>query len=182
MLLESNKPIINSGIINFHLKGTDEKIYSLTDFEDKKILVIVFMCNHCPYVKAVIDRLIRLQDEFTEKGVQFIGINSNDEETYPEDSPENMKNFYKERKMNFPYLRDDTQEIAKLYEAVCTPDIYVYDSERKLKYRGRIDDNWKDENKVTKRELSDAIKRLMEGKEPDRIQNPSMGCSIKWKL
>lgn len=182
MLLESNKPILNSGIIEFRLRGTDEKIYSLKDFEDKKILVIVFMCNHCPYVKAVIGRLIKLQSEFEVKGVQFIGINPNDVEAYPEDSAENMKIFYGNSGMNFPYLRDDTQETAKLYGAVCTPDIFVYDKERNLKYRGRIDDNWKDEDKVTKRELSDVVKRLLEGKELGRIQNPSMGCSIKWKL
>lgn len=181
-MLESNEPKLNTGIIDFHLKGTDEKVYSLENFKDKKILVIVFMCNHCPYVKAITDRLTGLQEEFASQGVQFIGINPNDEEAYPEDSFENMKIFYKDRKLNYPYLRDDTQEIARLYDAVCTPDIYVYDSERKLKYRGRIDDNWKDEKMVTRRELSDAIKKIIEGNEPGKIQNPSMGCSIKWKL
>ena len=181
-MLESNEPKLNTGIIDFHLKGTDEKVYSLENFKDKKILVIVFMCNHCPYVKAITDRLTGLQEEFASQGVQFIGINPNDEEAYPEDSFENMKIFYKDRKLNYPYLRDDTQEIARLYDAVCTPDIYVYDSERKLKYRGRIDDNWKDEKIVIRRELSDAIKKIIEGNEPGKIQNPSMGCSIKWKL
>jgi peroxiredoxin len=182
MLLESNEPKLNTDIIDFHLKGTDEKIYSLNNFKDKKIIVIVFMCNHCPYVKAVIDRLTGLQKEFESKSVQFIGINPNDEEAYPEDSFENMKIFFRDREMNFPYLRDDTQEIAKLYDAVCTPDIYVYNGERILKYRGRLDDNWKEESKVTRRELYDAINNIIEGNEPDKIQNPSLGCSIKWKL
>lgn len=181
MLLESNEPKLNTDIIDFRLKGTDEKIYSLKNFKDKKILVIVFMCNHCPYVKAVVGRLTGLQEEFTSRSVQFIGINPNDEETYPEDSFENMKIFYGDRGMNFPYLRDDTQEIAKSYDAVCTPDIYVYNSERKLKYRGRIDDNWKEESMVTRRELYDAINKIIEGNEPDKIQSPSLGCSIKWK-
>ena len=181
MLLESRKGNLNSGIVDFNLKGTDGGMYSLGDFASSKILVMVFMCNHCPYVKAVIGRLVRLQDEFSERGVRFIGINPNDETAYPEDSLENMKLFYEEWKMNFPYLRDDTQETAKAYDAVCTPDIYVYDENRLLRYRGRIDDNWKDESLVSKRELADAINNLLEGRQVGEVQNPSMGCSIKWK-
>lgn len=181
MSLESGKGKQNSGIIDFHLKGTDGNIYSLKNFEDGKIIVIVFMCNHCPYVKAVIHRLVKLQDEYFSKGVRFIGINSNDEDTYPEDSFDNMKKYYKEWKMNFPYLYDETQETARLYDAVCTPDVYVYDGYRVLRYRGRIDDNWKDGNAVTKRELAEALNNLIEGKDVSELQNPSIGCSIKWK-
>jgi peroxiredoxin len=181
MLLESRKGNLNSEIVDFHLMGIDDKIYSPGDFAGAKILVIVFMCNHCPYVKAVIGRLVKLQDEFSGMGVRFIGINPNDEKTYPEDSLENMKHYYIKWKMNFPYLRDDTQETAKSFDAICTPDIYVYDENRILKYRGRIDDNWKDENSVSKRELADALTCLLEGRQVSENQNPSIGCSIKWK-
>jgi len=181
MSVESRKGNLNSGIIGFNLKGTDDKVYSPGDFADSKILVVIFMCNHCPYVKAVIGRLVSLQDEFADRGVRLIGINPNDEKIYPEDSLENMKHYYNEWKMNFPYLRDDTQETAKSYDAVCTPDIYVYDENRILRYRGRIDDNWKDENSVSKRELADALTDLLEGRQVSENQNPSMGCSIKWK-
>jgi peroxiredoxin len=181
MLLENNTNNLNSRIIDFSLKGTDDKIYSPSDFSEKDLLIIIFMCNHCPYVKAVIKRLIALQEKFLNKKVQFIGINPNDIVAYPEDSFENMIIFYNDYKMNFPYLIDETQQTAKKYDAVCTPDIYVYNKQRILKYRGRIDDNWQDESKVTKHELDDAIKSILEGKDPDEKQNPSMGCSIKWK-
>jgi len=181
MLLENNANNLNSPIIDFSLKGIDDKMYSPGDFSVKNVLVIVFMCNHCPYVKAVINRLVSLQENYSAKNVQFIGINPNDTETYPEDSFDKMKSFYKEYKMNFPYLIDETQKIARTYDAVCTPDIYVYDKKRRLKYRGRIDDNWQDESKVTRKELEDAIKLILEGKAPIEKQNPSMGCSIKWK-
>lgn len=181
MAVNSKPGEINSGIVDFHLKGIDDKVYSLDDFRDENILVIIFMCNHCPYVKAVMKRLAAIQNTFTEKGVCLIGINPNDTVAYPEDSFENMKLFAKEYSMNFPYLVDETQETAKKYDAVCTPDIYVYDKERKLKYRGRIDDNWKDETQVSKRDLESAIELLLEGKEISFEQVPSMGCSIKWK-
>ncbi|MCX7832878.1 MAG: thioredoxin family protein [Ignavibacteria bacterium] len=181
MAVYSKDVKLNIPAIDFELKGVDDKMYCLDDFKDYKILVIIFMCNHCPYVKAVIKRLVDLQEKLLDKEVRFVGINPNDDVTYPEDSFENMKIFYKENKMNFPYLRDETQEIAKAYDAVCTPDIYVFDSNRRLKYRGRIDDNWKDEEQVRNKELERAINLLLEGKEIDFQQNPSMGCSIKWK-
>jgi peroxiredoxin len=139
------------------------------------------MCNHCPYVKAVTDRLAELHKVFSGRGVQIFGINPNDPEMYPEDSFENMIKFANEYGLEFPYLVDDTQEIAKAYDAVCTPDIYVYDKDRKLRYRGRIDDNWKDASAVTSRDLFNAIDLLLAGKEIDFKQIPSMGCSIKWK-
>lgn len=181
MALNSKPGEINSGIIDFHLKGIDDKLYSLNDFTNKKIIVLIFMCNHCPYVKAVMPRFVTLQKTFSDISVQFIGINSNDTIAYPEDSFKNMKLFAKEYSLNFPYLLDETQETARKYDAVCTPDIYVYDETRKLKYRGRLDDNWKDETKVTSKDLESAIRLLAEGKEINIEQKPSMGCSIKWK-
>ncbi|HEY5122887.1 MAG TPA: thioredoxin family protein [Ignavibacteria bacterium] len=181
MLLENNISNLNSDVIDFSLKGTDGKVYSIQDFSTEEILVIIFMCNHCPYVKAVIKRFTELQHRYAEKSVQLIGINPNDIDAYQEDSFDNMKIFYKENKINFPYLIDDTQETARKYDAVCTPDIYVYNKERKLKYRGRLDDNWKEETNVTKPGLENAIKDILAGKDPDVNQKPSMGCSIKWK-
>ena len=113
--------------------------------------------------------------------VSLIGINPNDTKSYPDDSFENMKLFAKEYSMNFPYLFDETQETARKYEAVCTPDIYVYDEKRKLRYRGRLDDNWKDESQVKSKDLESAIDTLLAGKEILFEQVPSIGCSIKWK-
>ena len=166
---------------SFQLPGVDSKAYSLESFSDKNVLVIIFMCNHCPYVKAVLQRLIALQAETTHQGVQLIGINSNDVDRYPDDSMENMQKITKEKGINFPYLLDVSQEMAKTYDAVCTPDIYVYGTERKLLYRGRIDDNWEHEEKVTQRNLKEALDCIVAGKEVPREQISSIGCSIKWK-
>ncbi|MDQ3022639.1 MAG: thioredoxin family protein [Bacteroidota bacterium] len=182
MAVQNNKDNLGTGIIDFSLKGIDDKFYSPADFKDKDILVIIFKCNHCPYVKAVIDRLVSLQKKYEDKSVQLIGINPNDSDSYPEDSFENMKLFAEKYKINFPYLVDETQEIAKKYDAVCTPDIYVYYRERKLRYRGRLDDSWKDESKIMQKDLEKAIELLLQGKEIDFQQIPSIGCSIKWKV
>ena len=180
-LLESSKSDINSPMIDFSLKGIDGKNHSPSEFDDKDILIIIFICNHCPYVKAVMDRFVAFQEKYKERGVQLIGINPNDTVTYPQDSFDNMKLFAEEYKMNFPYLIDETQETARNYDAVCTPDIYVYDKDRKLKYRGRLDDNWQDEKSVTTNDLEKAVKLILQGKDVDFKQIPSMGCSIKWK-
>lgn len=171
---------LNNEITDFELKGINDQIFSPKIFKDKDILVIIFMCNHCPYVKAVMQRFVALQEKYKDS-VQLIGINSNDPETYPEDSFENMKTFAGKYKMNFPYVIDETQDIARKYDAVCTPDIYVFDKERKLKYRGRLDDSWKDESKITSKDLEKAIELILQSKEIDFEQIPSMGCSIKWK-
>ncbi len=166
---------------DFSLPGIDGKTYTLDSFKDKKILAVIFMCNHSPYVQACWDRLIAVQDEFGPRSVQLVGINANDDVQYPDDSFEMMKEFAKKKGHNFPYLRDASQEVAKKYGAVCTPDIFVYDANRGLAYHGRIDDNWQEPNKVTKRELADALKAMLQGKNPSSEQKPSMGCSIKWK-
>ena len=167
--------------VSFELSGSDSKVYSLESFADKTVLVIIFMCNHCPYVKAVLQRLIDLQKETEPQGVQLIGINSNDAERYPDDSFENMQKIAKEKGINFPYLFDASQETARAYDAVCTPDIYVYGAERKLLYRGRIDDSWEHEEKVTRRDLKEALDCIVAGQEVSGEQISSMGCSIKWK-
>lgn len=181
VLLESLNLPLGSDAHEFDLPGIDGKNHSLDSYKDEKVLVLVFMCNHCPYVQAVIQRLINLQDKFKDKGVKFVGINSNDSDGYPEDGFEKMSEYAEEWGMNFDYLRDETQAIAKIYKAQCTPDIYVFDGERKLAYHGRIDDNWQHEDQATTQELDDALEALVKGENPSDQQYPSMGCSIKWK-
>jgi peroxiredoxin len=180
-LLESTMPPLGTPAHDFSLEGIDSKTHSLKSYSEKEIIVIIFMCNHCPYVKAVLKRIIALQNEFIDRGVQFIGINSNDATRYPDDSLENMKIIAKENDFSFPYLIDPSQEVAKSYDAVCTPDLYVYGKNRKLVYRGRIDDNWEDSEKVTQQDLKLALENILSLEVITSKQIPSMGCSIKWK-
>lgn len=182
VLLESMKLEMGTQASDFSLPGIDGKIYNLASFDHAKVLVIVFMCNHCPYVQAIWPRLVDLQERFKPKGVQFVGINSNiGHPDYEEETFEQMNEYYERYKMNFPYLADETQEVAKAFKAQCTPDIYVFDSECKLAYHGRVDDSWKDQNLVKKEELAEALTIILEGGELNYVQNPSIGCSIKWK-
>ncbi len=181
VLLSSLSLALNSNIIPFSLPATDGKGYGPLDFKDKEVLVIIFMCNHCPYVKATIDRMIAIQSDYKEKSVQLLGINANDAENYPEDSFEGMQKWAMEKGINFPYLQDESQEVAKAYQAQCTPDIYVFNQERKLVYHGRIDDNWKEESEVKKQDLREALDTILKKKPVPMTQKPSMGCSIKWK-
>ena len=180
-LLESTMPPLGTPAHDFSLEGIDSKTHLLKSYSEKEIIVIIFMCNHCPYVKAVLKRIIALQNEFIDRGVQFIGINSNDATRYPDDSLENMKIIAKENDFSFPYLIDPSQEVAKSYDAVCTPDLYVYGKNRKLVYRGRIDDNWEDSEKVTQQDLKLALENILSREVITSKQIPSMGCSIKWK-
>lgn len=180
-LMHSTMVPLGESTREFSLPGVDGKEYTLKSFKDKGILVIIFMCNHCPYVKAVLSRLSDLQNQMADKGVQLLGINSNDASRYPDDSFDNMKKIALEKKIPFPYLFDSTQEIARAYDAVCTPDIYVYGKDRTLLYRGRIDDNWEHPEKVTRKDLQEAIEAALAGQKISEEQIPSMGCSIKWK-
>jgi len=166
---------------DFNLPGTDGKTYSLESFKDKKVLVVIFMCNLCPYVKAILRRLINLQNDYEKQSVQLVGINANDVNKYPDDSPESMKALAEKKDLPFPYLFDASQETAKAYNAVCTPDIYVYGEERKLLYRGRVDDNWQHPDEITRHDLKDAIEAILAGQPVSDDQVSSMGCSIKWK-
>ncbi len=180
-LLKSTMVPLETPAHDFHLPGVDGKMYSLESFSAKKVLAIIFMCNHCPYVKAVLQRLIDLQNDFSDKGVQLAGINSNDAVKYPDDSMDNMKITAEEKNISFPYLFDESQNTARDYDAVCTPDIYVYGEERKLLYRGRIDDNWEKPENVKTSDLRNAIECILSGRQIDSNQISSMGCSIKWK-
>ncbi len=179
-LVESLKLPLGSPILPFSLCGLDGKMVDVAGFREAKVLVVVFMCNHCPYVQAVWPRLVALQEQYKGKGVQFVGINPNLHPAYPEETLEKMQEYAQRFGMNFPYLQDVSQEVARAYKAQCTPDIYVYNDQRTLAYHGRIDDNWKEEAKVQKHELAEALDCLLQGEQPGLDQHPSMGCSIKW--
>lgn len=183
-LTYSTKSELGSIAPAFNLPGTDGKQYGLDSFKSSKALLIVFMCNHCPYVIATQKRINQLAREFGPRGLQVVGINSNDSVRYPDDSFEAMKKRVKEEHFVFPYLWDESQEVAKVYDAVCTPDPYLYErvgSDFVLRYRGRIDDSWKDESQVKKRELASAIEAVLSSQPVNPDQMPSMGCSIKWR-
>ena len=141
----------------------------------------MFICAHCPYVVAVEDRIVQLRKDYEGRSVQLVGICANDPTDYPDDKPENLKKRAEQKGYGFPYLVDESQEIAKAYGAVCTPEFYVYGPERKLAYHGRLDDNWKEAQNVKKQELREARDLLLAGQTPPAAQMPSMGCSIKWK-
>jgi peroxiredoxin len=166
---------------DFSLEATDGRRYTLDSFADDEALVVMFICNHCPYVKAVRERLVSLAEDYGERGVGFVAISSNDADRYPEDSFEKMAEVAEEYEFPFPYCYDESQDVARAYGAVCTPDFFVYDEERRLAYRGRLDDNWKEPREVERRELREALDALLRGEAPDAEQHPSRGCSIKWK-
>jgi peroxiredoxin len=163
----------------FELKHVNGDFFSSSSLNKHQAIVVVFMCNHCPYVQAIENRLIQLNDKLQRLNVGFVGICSNDSNESPEDHPDNLLQRWLEKKYNFPYLVDTEQKVARDFGAVCTPDFFVYDSTMKLKYRGRLDDSWKDATKVQNEELWNAVNLIIKGITPN-IQRPSMGCSIKW--
>ena len=165
----------------FALPGVDGNTYSLDAFKDARLLVVVFTCNHCPYAIAVEDRLIALQRDYASRGVRICAINPNDAGAYPDDSLPKMIERAASKGFNFPYLRDETQTVARAYDAACTPDIFVFDARRKLVYNGRFDDNWKEPDKVQRRDLRLCLDALLADRALDFEPMPSMGCSIKWK-
>ena len=184
MALTYSEPLpVGWNAVDFELQDTEKEVYSLSDFSDKKGLLIVFSCNHCPYARASWPVLISLYHRYKEE-IGFIAVNPNDEAVYPDDSFEEMKKKKAEWDIPFAYLRDESQKMAKQYHAVCTPDPYVFRNEGKvfkLFYHGRINDNWQNPEHVTEKNLEDAIDLLLKGKSPPKNQHPSMGCSIKWK-
>jgi peroxiredoxin len=179
--MQENKLKMDSLIPGFSLTGVDDKNYSLNDFSDKKILIVIFSCNHCPYVQAYEDRIMELQNEFEKDGVQIVAINSNDDVKYPDDSFDEMKKRAAARRFNFPYLRDETQDVAKAFGATHTPQIFLFNSDRKLKYEGKIDDNWQEPDKVKSAYLREAILEVLGNKEVSMPETFSIGCTIKWK-
>lgn len=160
------------------------EVLNLQAIKSDKATVIMFICNHCPYVIHVKPEITRIANEYMPKGVSFIAISSNDVEKYPQDGPEAMKIFAEESGFQFPYLYDETQEVAKAYDAACTPDFYIFDGNLKLRYRGRLDDSRpKEENPkpLTGSDLRGALNAILANQMVSEIQYPSMGCNIKWK-
>jgi peroxiredoxin len=167
---------------DFRLPATDGRTYALEDVAGAKGAVIVFICNHCPYVKAVIDRLIADARALMREGVGFAAISSNDAKSYPEDSFAHMREFAAKHDFPFPYLHDETQDIARAYGAVCTPDFFGYDRDLNLKYRGRLDEGrTAPPPPNARRELLEAMRAVAAGGPAPENQTPSIGCSIKWK-
>ncbi len=155
---------------------------SLGDLKSDVATVLMFICNHCPYVKHLQDGLVEVADEYIPKGVSFVAINSNDVENYPDDSPEKMREVAEEKGYKFPYLFDETQEVAKAYDAACTPDFFVYDRDLKCVYRGQFDDSRPGNGKpVTGKDMRMALDSIVAGEAVDWEQIPSIGCNIKWK-
>ncbi len=155
---------------------------NLNEIKSSKATVIMFICNHCPYVKHVNPELVNLALDYIPEGITFVAISSNDIVNYPEDSPERMKEFAKESGYPFPYLFDETQEVAKSYKAACTPDFYIFDKNMELVYRGQLDDSRPGNSiPVTGKDIRNALKNILENKPVDKNQKPSIGCNIKWK-
>jgi len=190
VLINDNSKVLHIGdpMPHFSLPSTDGLIIHSQEIRDP-VLTIIFTCNHCPYAQAYEDRLVALAEDLDEEGVQFILINSNDAANYPEDDFAHMEKKVEDKGYPFPYCHDESQEIAKAYGALCTPHCFVFacpepgrgDRERKLKYKGRVDDNWKETGKVTEHNLRDACRALAQGNEPPVHEANAIGCSIKWK-
>ena len=182
MVLLESKVSLQTGDMapDFELLGIDDKQHSLTSYKDYKGLLVIFICNHCPYVKAKIDAIKEIHEKFKDR-IALVGINSNDSTEYPDDSFENMKIIAQEKEIKFDYLVDGDQEIAKKYGAVCTPDPFLFDSERKLVFHGRIDNAMKPEDTATEKTMISNIQMFLDGKKIEKDFDPSIGCSIKWK-
>lgn len=162
-----------------NLLGTDGRRYSLASFSSRPILVIIFSCNHCPYVQAYESRMISIQRDYAEKGVQLVAINSNDLKIQPGDNYPEMVRRAKEKGFNFVYLRDEDQSVVESYGGVCTPHVFAFDSERVLRYRGRIDDS-KDPSQIKFNDLRNALDDMIAGREIKTPDTKPFGCSIKW--
>jgi peroxiredoxin len=166
---------------DFSLFAVDGERYSLANFKDAKILVVVFSCNHCPFVIGSEERMRRFYDEYARRGVAMVAINSNETENHPEDSFDKMAIRAREKGIRWPYLRDESQDVARAYGALRTPHFYVFDAERKLRYTGRMDDNPRTPGAEKTHELRDAVEALLAGKAPSvPVTNP-IGCNVKWK-
>ena len=163
----------------FSLKGIDDKMHSLNDYS-KKGLLVIFMCNHCPFVKAKIEAIKEFHSKFKDD-ISIVAINSKDSVKYPDDDFESMKNVAKEKGLEIDYLVDETQEIAKKYGAVCTPDPFLFDLEKKLVFHGRIDDAMNPDATVSEKVMVNNIEKFLNGEKIEKDFDPSIGCSIKWK-
>jgi peroxiredoxin len=182
MVKTVSSQVLNTGekSPDFKLKGVDNKIYSLKDFDSSNSLLVVFICNHCPYVRARIGDIVNLQSMFKTSELQVAGINSNDP-NYEGEGFDNMIKFAREYELNFPYLIDDTQLMAKAYGAVCTPDPFLFDQERRLVFHGRINDALEPEMTPKVSIMENNVRKVLRGEKIEKDFDPSIGCSIKWK-
>jgi peroxiredoxin len=167
---------------HFRLPDTEGNQVALGDFKDAPALLVAFICNHCPYVKLIREKFAEAARSYQSRGVAVVAINSNDVDSYPDDSPEKMAEEVKRVGYSFPYLYDETQEVARAYQAACTPDLFLFDRNRRLVYRGQFDDSRPGNGKpVTGKDLSAAVDAVLAGRPVSREQRPSVGCNIKWK-
>ncbi len=158
------------------------KVLSLQELKSDKATVIMFICNHCPFVKHIQQQLVMLANDYQQKGIQFIAISANDADSYPDDSPEKMQQLAIDLGFSFPYFYDETQEVAKAYQAACTPDFFIFDAALHLVYRGQLDDSRPGSSiPVTGKDIRNALDNILAGKKIDAQQKPSIGCNIKWK-
>lgn len=183
-MVSLNPPVCNFGekADDFNLLGTDGSHWNIESCMGKNGLLVMFICNHCPYVKAIHQRLIRDTQELKALGINAVAISSNDAQEYPEDSFENMQRLAEELNFDFPYLHDESQQVAKQYGAVCTPDFFGYNNRFELQYRGRLDASKKETASAdAKRDLFEAMKQVSQTGNGPKQQTASIGCSIKWK-
>ncbi len=182
-LLPSNMLPLGMTAPDFSLPDTvSGEVRSLQDLKGDRATLVMFICNHCPYVKHIREELVRLTNDYSDKGISFVAINSNDAEHYPEDSPELMKEEARKHGYSFPYLYDEPQAVAQAYQAACTPDFYLFDESLKLVYRGRLDESTPGNEKLlTGQDIRQALDDIISGNPVSQDQSPSVGCSIKWK-
>ena len=183
-MVSTPTPVCDFGrqALDFDLPGVDGKRYNLMNARGPNGLLVMFICNHCPYVKAVIDRIVRDTRELAAQGIGSIAIMSNDPSDYPEDSWDNMVKVAREKQFPFPYVLDETQAVAKAYGAVCTPDFFGFNAQLELQYRGRLDESRKETApEGVRRDLFESMKQVAQTGQGPREQIPSIGCSIKWK-
>lgn len=172
---------IDDRAISFQLPGVDGKKHALNDYEGKHAVVVIFSCNHCPYVRAWEDRMVQVQTDYMSKGVQLLAINANDATQYPDDSFPKMKERAREKKFNFPYLYDETQKVAHAYGAERTPEVFLFDKNFILRYHGAIDDNYDDPKAAKEHYLRKALDAVLAGKPVTIPETKPIGCTVKWK-
>ena len=166
----------------FSLQSTDDKFITLDDIRGDKGTLVAFICNHCPYVLSIIDRLVETANDLRQEGIGFVAICSNDAASYPDDSFPNMVQFAKDNNFTFPYLHDETQTVAKTWDAICTPDFFGFNADMELQYRGRLDASRRDAVPDARRDLYEAMSEIARTGKGPKEQISSMGCSIKWKV
>lgn len=172
---------IGDEAIPFSLPGVDGEAHSLSNHQEKAAVAVIFTCNHCPYARAWEDRIVSIQSDYRDQGLQVLAINANDADKYPNDGFTQMQQRAEEKDFNFPYLQDESQELAAAYGAERTPEVFLFDSDRKLAYHGAVDDNYDDPNAVQQNYLRDAIEAVLANAEPSTSETRPVGCTIKWK-